>query len=232
LQEIDFILTRDHLFTVSKATDGAKPFDLEQTVKKANDDNATPGVCAYRLIDAMAEQYLDLVDQLDDDIDMLDDKVGTWTARQVRDRVSELRHDILHVRRALTPMRDLARSIVDERIDVGGRKSVFPREVLLQFADSYDKFLRASDSLELSRDLLGGVRDYFQSQIANDQNEVMKRLTVISAMLLAPTFIVGLYGQNLKIPELHWHYGYLWSWALIVVVTAAQFRYFRKKGWV
>ena len=37
----------------------------------------------------------------------------------------------------------------------------------------------------------------------------MKRLTVIASMLLLPTFIVGLYGQNFRsIPELHWGFGY------------------------
>ena len=37
----------------------------------------------------------------------------------------------------------------------------------------------------------------------------MKRLTVIASILLLPTFIVGLYGQNfVNMPELRWHYGY------------------------
>jgi len=49
------------------------------------------------------------------------------------------------------------------------------------------------------------VRDYSQAKIANDQNEVMKRLAAIASILLFPTFIVGLYGQNFdNMPELHW----------------------------
>jgi magnesium transporter len=65
--------------------------------------------------------------------------------------------------------------------------------------------LRATDGLDLARDLLAGVRDFHQAQVANDQNEVMKRLTVVASVLLLPTFIVGLYGQNLRgIYELHW----------------------------
>ena len=85
--------------------------------------------------------------------------------------------------------------------------------VELHFADAYDKLLRATEGLETSRDLVAGVRDYFQAKIANDQNEVMKRLTVIASLLLVPTFIVGLYGQNFRhIPELHWGFGYAWSW--------------------
>ena len=71
-----------------------------------------------------------------------------------------------------------------------------PRELELDFADAYDKLLRATDGLELARDLGAGVRDYLQAKVSNDQNEVMKRLTMIASLMLLPTFIVGLYGQN------------------------------------
>jgi magnesium transporter len=77
------------------------------------------------------------------------------------------------------------------------------------------------------------VRDYHQSKIANDQNEVTKRLTAIASILLLPTFIVGVYGQNFRrIPELHWGFGYAWSWGLIIVTTIAQVVYFRRKRWL
>ena len=108
--------------------------------------------------------------------------------------------------------------MVDRRIDISAPgRELFPRAIEISFADTYDKLLRAVDGLDLSRDLLAGVRDYHQSKIANDQNEVMKRLTVIAAVLLLPTFIVGLYGQNFRhIPELAWGFGYWWSWGWII----------------
>src|SRR5207237_487398 len=99
----------------------------------------------------------------------------------------------------------------------------------LHFDDAHHKLLRATDGLDHSRDLLAGVRDYHQAQVANDQNEVMKRLTVVASVLLLPTFIVGLYGMNVKgAPELRWSHGYLFSWALIVVTTLFQLWYFRR----
>ena len=77
------------------------------------------------------------------------------------------------------------------------------------------------------------MRDYLQGKIANDQNEVTKRLTVIASLLLVPTFIVGLYGQNFRnIPELHWGFGYAFSWALIIVTTIGQLAFFRWKQWI
>ena len=81
--------------------------------------------------------------------------------------------------------------------------------------------------------LLAAVRDYYQAKIANDQNEVMKKLAVIASLLLFPTFIVGVYGQNFDhMPELHWRLGYLFSWALIVVTTILQLVFFRWRRWI
>ena len=116
-------------------------------------------------------------------------------ASRVRSRLSDLRHDLLHVRRTLAPTRDAIRKVVDNRVELDGEE-LFDRDLELSFADAYDKLLRATDGLELARDLAAGVRDYLQAKISNDQNEVMKRLTVIASVLLLPTFIVGLYGQN------------------------------------
>jgi magnesium transporter len=106
--------------------------------------------------------------------------------------------------------------------------------VEVAFNSAYDKLLRAFDGLELSRDLIASVRDYLQAKIANDQNEVTKTLTVIASLLLVPTFIVGLYGQNFQhhFPEIHWQFGYLFSWALIAGTTVLQLWFFRRKKWI
>jgi magnesium transporter len=122
---------------------------------------------------------------------------------------------------------------VDRRIDIGEGPEVLPRDVELDFADVYDKLLRAVDGLDFSRDLLASARDYQQAKIATDQNEVTKRLTVIAALVLVPTLIVGVYGQNFDhMPELHWRFGYAWSWGLIVGTTIIQLFFFRRLGWI
>jgi magnesium transporter len=232
-QEVDLLASRERLVTVRKTPPDGQAFSFDDVRRAALAEGAGPGMCLYFLFDEVAERYLSLVDSFDDDVDELEDRVEEWEATRVRERISQLRHDILHVRRVLAPTRDAARSILDNRVELDGDVELFPREVEIHFADAYDKLLRATDGLDLSRDLLAGVRDYHQAQVANDQNEVMKRLTVVASVLLLPTFIVGLYGQNVKgVPEFHFHYGYAWSWFLIVLTTIAQLVYFRRKHWI
>ncbi len=233
-QEVDLVLTRELVLTVRKTPPGAEPFDTKNVHETCERGNVNePGMVAYHLVDEVAEHYLDLIDTLNDKIDELDDHVEEWLAARVRGRISELRHALLRIRRTLAPTRDALRAVVDGRVELEGQE-LFPHEVELHFADAYDKLLRASEGLDFSRDLLAGVRDYSQAKIANDQNEVVKRLTAIASILLVPTFIVGLYGQNFirSMPELRWAYGYEWSWAWIVATTVAQIVYFRRRGWL
>ena len=150
-----------------------------------------PGMCLYLVVDEIAERFLTVVDRFDDEIDELEDNVGEWPSQDVREHISRIRHEILDVRRVLAPSRDAARAVLDDRVELDGDVTLFPREIELHFADAYDKLLRATDGLDLARDLLAGVRDFHQAQVANDQNEVMKRLTVVASVLLLPTFIVG-----------------------------------------
>ena len=230
-QEVDFVLTHEFLLTVSKTPPGAEPFDPEPA-KQACGTSDEPAMFAYHLVDEVAERYLDLVDDLLDEIDELEELLEAGQIHDVRNRLTELRHDYLQVRRTLTPTRDAVHTIVDGRLSLEG-VDLFPREVALHFSDAYDKLLRASESLDLSRDLVAGVRDYAQAKIAIDQNEVMKKLTIVAAIFLPPTFLVGVYGQNFDhMPELHWYLGYLFSWAIIVAATIVQLAYFRRKRWI
>jgi magnesium transporter len=232
-QEIDLVITRDTLLTVRKTPPGNRAACDVAIVKKTVKADDSAGMMAYRLVDEIAERYLDLVDALDEEIDELEDKVENQPAEQTRTRISALRHDLLHIRRTLSPMRDAVRRVIDGVVDVEEGPEVFPKDVEVAFNAAYDKLMRAFDGLELSRDLLASVRDYHQSKIANDQNEVMKRLTVIASLLLLPTFIVGLYGQNfVNIPELRWHLGYLYVWGVILVTTAMQLWWFRRAKWI
>jgi len=49
-------------------------------------------------------------------------------------------------------------------------------------------------------DILSGMMDAFASVISNNLNIVMKRLTIISLVLMIPTFIVSMFGMNVPLP--------------------------------
>lgn len=230
-QEVDLVLTESHAVTVRKTPPDGSAFDIS-VLKETHHKESSAGYVAYRVVDEVAERFLELVDNLNEEIDEMEDHIEEWSNQTIRSRLSDLRHDLLGIRRTLSPTRDAIRRVIDDRVELDSG-DLFPREIELHFGDALDKLLRATEGLELARDLVVGVRDLHLSKVANDQNEVMKRLTAVASILLFPTLIVGLYGQNFdRMPELQWRFGYGFSWALILIITVAQLWYFRRKHWI
>jgi magnesium transporter len=232
-QEVDFVATGETILTVRKTPSGEAPFSLD-AVHEACEAHGAPStaVVAYTLIDEVAERYLQLLDGVDEEIDELEAGIEVWPAERVRRRLADLREDVLVIRRTLAPTRDAVRRLVDGRVSLAGDGR---EEHRLQpfFGDAYEKLLRATESLDVSRDLVSSARDYHQSKIAQEQNDVVKKLAVVASLLLLPTFIVGVYGQNFEhMPELGWRFGYAFSWAVIVVTTIGQLAFFRRRGWI
>jgi magnesium transporter len=194
-QEVDLVMTRDVLVTIRKSPDGGRPPWEAHEAQAACRDTENVALITYHLVDDVAERFLDRLDDLNEAIEELEDHVEDWPAERIRGRLSQLRHDMLHIRRTLSPTRDAIREIVDNRVEFSGDE-VFTHDVELNFGNAYDKLLRAADNLELSRDLVAGVRDYHQSKIANEQNEVMKRLAVLATVFLPLAFLTGFFGQN------------------------------------
>ena len=92
--------------------------------------------------------------------------------------------------------------------------------------------MRVTEELDVARDLLASVRDHLQGKIAESQNEVGKKLTVIASLVLVPSLIVGFYGQNFadEFREGYWTIGV--STGLILGSTIVQLALFRWRRWI
>ena len=229
-REVDVVATPTQVVTVRK-TPAQGPAWNPACMHPAIAAGAPAGELLYRIIDDVAESYLDVVDSAYAEIDDLEDHIDDWPSRRVRRQLTELRHDLLHARRAVAATRGAVRRVVDRRLELGNEQ-LFPEHVERLFADTYETLFRAAEELDVARDLLSSARDYHQSVIAETQNEVVKKLTVIASVLLLPTLIVGFYGQNFLgvIHEWYWTFGL--SNFLIVATTIVQLAFFKWRRWI
>jgi Mg2+ and Co2+ transporter CorA len=229
--EIDAIATPSVLVTVRKTpSEGGAPFDVS-ALHPAAEQAPSAGVLLHRLVDEVADSFVDSNDATYAEIEELEDNLDTWPPSRVRVRISALRHELLHSRRTVSATRATIRRILDGRIEVGAH-ALFPAGVERLFADTYETLVRTTEELDVARDLLAGVRDHHQSRVAEGQGDVAKKLTVIASLVLVPSLIVGYFGQNFDsaFDEPYWSIGV--SSGLIVVTTLVQLAIYRWRRWI
>ena len=230
-EEVDLVATPSLVVTVRKSgADGSPPFE-PTVLHPASAEGATAGVLVQKLVDDVADTYVTSLDEVYAEIEELEDGIDAWGPSVVRERISDLRHELLHARRTVSATRAAVRRVLDGRIEVGDHE-LFPPEVELRFADTYETLVRVTEELEISRDLVAGVRDHHQSKIAENQGEIAKKLTVIASLVLVPSLIVGYYGQNFEsaFDNPLWSLGF--SSGLILASTIAQLALFRWRRWI
>ncbi len=230
VREIDFVATPAVVVTVRKTPPSGEPLDTS-VLQAANDSESSAGHLVHRLVDEVADSFLDLLEAVYAEIDGLEDEIDDLEPPQVRQRLLEVRHRLLHYRKLVSATRGAVRRVLDGRVEVGDHE-LFPTEVEQLFGDTYDTLVRVTEELDIARDLLAGARDHLQAKIAQTQNEVGKKLTVIASLVLVPSFIVGFYGQNFEsaFEDEYWTLGA--STMLIVVSTLVQLALFRWRRWI
>lgn len=229
-QEIDVVATPELIVTARKTPAGGEAFD-PGALHPAVEAGEPAGVVFHRLADDVADSYLGLLDAIYAEIDRLEDEIDTLRPSEVRLRLAELRHELLHRRRTVSATRAGVRRILDGRVEENGSE-LFPARVERLFADTYDTLVRVTEELDVARDLLASVRDHLQAKVAENQNEVGKKLTVIASLVLVPSLVVGFFGQNFEgeFQESWWTLGV--SAGIILVSTAVQLALFRWRRWI
>ncbi len=181
----------------------------------------------YEILDHLIEHYFPVLENLEEEIDAIEDELLGDCGPETLDRVLATKRRVQEIKRTLAPHREVFTRI--------GRDS-FPmiaRESAVFYRDLYDSTVRLSENADSYRDLLTNLFDAYLSVVSQRINEVMKVLTVIATIILPLTFIVGVYGMNFDhMPELHWRYGYVAVWGVMIAVAAALLWGFRRGGWI
>ncbi len=182
---------------------------------------------AYAIIDAIIDAYFPLLESYGESLEALEDEIVDRPGRGSLERVHRCKHDLLLLRRAVWPMRDMLSSLVREESDlVAAQTRVYLR-------DCYDHTVQILDIVETYRELAAGLMDIYISSLSQKLNEVMKVLTIIATIFIPLTLVTGVYGMNFDhMPELHWRFGYPAVMGLMAVAALCMVWYFARRGWI
>jgi|SRR5215204_752962 len=183
----------------------------------------------HHIIDNIVDEYLPVMDDFDERISNLEDNIFSLSQpnNAILEEVLGLKRSVLRVKRISSKQLEVLYRMSH------GQFRLIGGPVLPFFRDIYDHLVRVTDLAESYRDLVSGSLEAYLSVVSNRLNEIMKVLTIFSAIMLPLTFIAGVYGMNFEyMPELHSQYGYYVVWVLMVVVAMAMLYFFWRRGWI
>jgi magnesium transporter len=185
-----------------------------------------PYAVLYAIMDRIVEDYMPVVAGLEHDIDEIEVEVF-GNKPDVSRRIYELFREVIQFHQATQP---LARAL--ERLTVVEAHGIDP-EVRRYLRDVQDRVLRVTERAQGFRELLTNILSVNLTLVSVNQNDQMKKISAWAAVVLVPTLIAGIYGMNFdNMPELHWRYGYPLALSLMVLISFALYRNFKRTGWL
>jgi len=181
----------------------------------------------WSICDEMIDLYFPLIDEIGARIEALEQEVLNSAEREQLQVILDLRRKLGVLRRTMLPHRSVFNHLANSR------DPLFDATASLNFRDTLENVLRLTDAVDQQRDQLSNVKDTYLSVISQRTNEIMKVLTLFSAIMLPLTFIAGVYGMNFEhMPELSSRYGYFAVLTGMVSVAVGMALWFRRRKWL
>jgi magnesium transporter len=204
VEQLGMVLGRHYLLTFQEK--GGDVFNAVRERLRANRGRlrkAGADYLLYTLLDAVIDNYFLILEKIDDRIEALEEEVTQSADDQTVRSVHRLRREMIDLRRAVWPLREVVGGLGRNESDLVQRETrVFLRDV-------YDHTVQVVETVETFRDLLAGMLDIYMSTLNNRMNAVMKVLTIISTIFIPLNFVAGIYGMNFQhMPELRSRWGY------------------------
>jgi magnesium transporter len=187
-----------------------------------------PAAVLHAIADHVVDDYLDVTDSMQSDIDLVETAVFAENGARVEaGRIYQLKRELLELKRAVVPLSRPLEELSTRPIHV-----VAP-EIQAYFRDVSDHLLRAKEQIAAFDELLNSILQAHLAQVTVAQNEDMRKITAWAAVIAVPTMVCGVYGMNFDhMPELHWTFGYPLVMGVIAVACGVLYRGFRRNGWL
>lgn len=181
----------------------------------------------YTLIDAVVDNYFLVIEKIEEKIEVLEEKLIKNPTKETLRAIYDLKREIMFLWKAIWPLREVINRL--EKTE----SSLIKKSTLIYLRDVYDHVIQAIETIEISRELITGMRETYLSSISNRLNEIMKVLTIIATIFMPLTFLTGVYGMNFKyMPELGWPLGYPLVLSVMFLVGILMVVYFKKRKWL
>ena len=184
------------------------------------------GRLLYEVLDDLFDYCFPILDKIGHKLDSVEDDMFERRAEDVVRDLSDVKQEIISYRKIIKPERTTLR-LLERRVE-----RFLPEELDLYFDDIVDSAERIWDLLDNYKEVVEGLESTNESVISHRQNDVLRVLTVFSAILLPLTLLASIFGMNVDFPGSGTETAFWVMAAVMAGVAAGLLGFFRWKRWL
>ena len=185
-----------------------------------------PDYLLWAIVDGLVDGYFPVFDKLGDEIDDLQVDVISRPSRWVVERLFQVRRDLLYIRHAVSPQREIFNQLTNRD------ESLISPERVVYFRDVYDHLIRLTDELDSYRELVSTTLDAYLSTVNNNLSDIMKRLTAVTCILAGIAAVAGIFGMSEAASAIEEGSGFWLITGAMLAAAGAAVVWFRRIGWL
>ena len=225
--ELDAFVGKNYIVTHHARPSRSVAATTELVLKTGLPLRRSPMAVLHALLDRQVDGFEEQLDDVEERITQLEDAVFARPSTSHIASLLAVKRNVLQLRRWMAKQREVV-------LRLGRREfaAVTANEAML-FRDVHDHLVRINDLLENFREMLTSIQEAYLSVTSNRLNEIMKFLTLFTAVLMPLTVITGIYGMNFEhMPELRAHLGYPAVLGVMALISGSVLLYFWRRGWL
>jgi len=227
ITELDFFLSRNALVTVHY--DEHRIFDYLYSRVQRGDQVISKGsdFVFHAVIDALVDNYNATMDIFEYESDQIEEDVLGDFDQDTLKSIYTLGRDIVELKRIVRPQREVVYRLSRQRFNL------VSENLTAYFSDIHDHLVRINETADAHREIVNSSLQVYYSKVSTKTNEIIKVLTLLTAIFIPPTFLVGLWGMNFEfMPELRHEYGYYVALGVMLCIMLGMIIFFKKKDWL
>ena len=228
--ELDLFLGQDYLVTLPSV----ELLPVTRLFRRCQDDERLrealfskgSGRLLYEVLDDLYDYCFPILDKIGFKLDRIEADLEETRFEEIVRDISRAKQEIISYRKIVKPQRPTLR-LLERHVE-----RFLPEELELYFDDLVDASERIWDLLDNYKEVVEALEDTNESAISHRQNDVLRLLTVFSAVLLPLTLIASVFGMNVAYPGEGTAEGFWIIVAFMVVAIAGLVGFFRWKRWL
>jgi len=185
-----------------------------------------PDFLAYCLLDVVCENYIQIVEMLGEKIDALEEELLDDPSKETLLQINRYKQEINYLRKCIRPVREIVNHVQKTE------NSIIKSQTLEYWRSLQDLTIQANEVIDSYREVLADQLNLYHTTMSGKMNDIMKVLTIFSAIFIPLTFIAGIYGTNFDVlPELHFEHSYFVMLGMMAVVAIGMLFFFKKQKW-